>query len=320
MESAVNDDWNVGEKSELVSIGSHKLFLSVSGPDRTPGEPVVLLVVGVTCTLSEWPVAIRMISSFARIVSYDRSGFGQSEKSANSPSPTTIVAELRSLLQAKGIQPPYITLGHSWGGILTSEFMAASPNDVAGMIFADASAPDPAGKDNTPWKNPVVKAVNGNLDYADVTGITKSTVLSPEEWKAFMDEEASEKHGQQATLEMEEVDGSYAPLVAKGLFNMQPPILGKRPVCVLKAHSETDFKALYVAGVKAGNGTEEERAVYHKMLDTWEEREIASQRQYLGFSEKNHYMETKWCGHYLQLMEPETIVEALNWTLQNLAT
>lgn len=69
-------DWNSGEHSGLISAGNHRLFISVSGPDRASGQPVVVIMHGVTSTMSEWPVVGRMISSLVRTVDYERAGFG----------------------------------------------------------------------------------------------------------------------------------------------------------------------------------------------------------------------------------------------------
>jgi len=45
-------DWNVGDKAGLISIGTHRLHLSVSGPERKAGEPIVIVIVG--CGASIW--------------------------------------------------------------------------------------------------------------------------------------------------------------------------------------------------------------------------------------------------------------------------
>lgn len=69
-------DWNSGEHSGLVSAGSHRLFILVSGPDRASRQPVVVIMHRVTSSMFEPPVAGRMISSLVRTVDYERAGFG----------------------------------------------------------------------------------------------------------------------------------------------------------------------------------------------------------------------------------------------------
>jgi hypothetical protein len=55
---------------------------------------------------------------------------------------------------------------------------------------------------------------------------------------------------------------TFADLKEKGLLEKQPPVLGDRPVCVVKGHLEKDMAKMYDVGVKAGNGTEDERVRY----------------------------------------------------------
>jgi hypothetical protein len=58
--------WDAGDKSDLVSIGTHKLYLSVSGPNRKSGEPIVLLMQGLGSTIDLWVAVKRHVTPFAR--------------------------------------------------------------------------------------------------------------------------------------------------------------------------------------------------------------------------------------------------------------
>jgi pimeloyl-ACP methyl ester carboxylesterase len=134
-------DWNSGKHSGLVSAGSRRLFISVSGPDRASGQPVVVIMHGVTSSMSAWPVAGRMISSHVRAVDYERAGFGLSDESPNSPLAVNIAREPSTIMKAAKINPRYITVKHSWGAILIMEFMSLRPGDNAGIVFVDAAGP-----------------------------------------------------------------------------------------------------------------------------------------------------------------------------------
>lgn len=320
MAATATHDWDVGEKSGLVSIGTHNLYISVSGPDRKPEEPVIVLMPGVTSTISEWPVAIRSISQFARLASYDRSGYGKSEVSPNRPTPTTIAAELNALLQAADIRPPYITLGHSWGGVLTMEFLASrpSPKDIVGMVFVDATGPTYFSEITMGWEDPAILAVQKDVDYVAVTGVDKQHALSNDEWQAFLDEDNSEKHGLQAVLEMKELGPGYPVLQAKKLIEQRPPILGDGPICVVHGHSDREQKTMYEAGVAMGNGTEEQRETVRRYCEVREELDVKAQKKFLEMSTKGHWIEADWCGHNVQLQEPEKIVEGVRWVVENL--
>jgi len=313
-------DWNKGEHAELVSIGTHKLFVSVSGPDRQPGQPVVILMHGLMSTMSEWPVARRMIASFARILEYERAGYGLSEESPNTPDAVNIARELNALLKATGIDPPYVTLGHSWGGALTMEFMDTRPDDIAGMVFIDAGTPHHFEVLPMLWRGPDMIAVTANVDCMVITGLKKNAALSSEEWQAYLDEEASDKHGRQAAKESEAFEGTYPALARKGLLERKPPLLGSRPICVVRGNTETDYEKLYQAGLAAGNGTEEQRAKCRETIETWAEKDTALQKQFLQMSTNGHYIQAPLTsGHNVQITDPHCIADAVRWTLDNLA-
>lgn len=311
-------DWNEGEHSDLLSVGTHKLFLSVSGPDRIPGQPVILIMHGIMSTMTGWPVVRREVSSFARVIDYDRSGYGLSEEAPYASTAANIATELSILLKAAKIHPPYITIGQSWGGCLTMEFMALRPQDIAGMVFVDAGVPHHFNVLPMAWKKPSMVAVTDGIDYVRVTGLGENMVLSPEEAQAMAMEMGSEKFNSQVAKENDTFDESY-PFLAKKDLLKQPPILGNSPICVLKGNVDQDNRRLFHAGVKAGNGTEDQRAAYADVLETWVEIDVALQKEFFKMSTNGHFMQASGrSGHLVHLTEPRMVADAVRWTLEHL--
>jgi pimeloyl-ACP methyl ester carboxylesterase len=62
-----------------------------------------------------------------------------SDASSVPRSPEGIARELRELLAAQGINPPYVLVGHQAGGLYVREFQALYPNAVAGLVLVDPS-------------------------------------------------------------------------------------------------------------------------------------------------------------------------------------
>jgi pimeloyl-ACP methyl ester carboxylesterase len=51
-----------------------------------------------------------------------------------------IVADLRALLAAAGVHPPYVLVGHSFGGLVVRLFVSTVPPDeVVGLVLVDAA-------------------------------------------------------------------------------------------------------------------------------------------------------------------------------------
>ncbi|KAH8773293.1 Alpha/Beta hydrolase protein [Hyaloscypha finlandica] len=321
MSRSVSDiNWNKGAHQGAVSIGTHKLALNVSGPDRIVGVPVILIMHGLTGTMTQWPAARRLISSFARIVDYDRSGLGLSEAGPDPPTALSAARELSALLKAANIEPPFITLAHSWGAILSLEFMNMRPQDISGMVFSDGTAPGFWSVLPMFPTLPEVKAVIEGLNYWDAVGITTETKLTHDEWEAFLEGgRENETHKRQAAKEFEFMDRTFVEVEKKELIKQTPPKLGNRPVCVIKGnHATRDIQRLYEKGVERGNGTEEERKKVRDMIGLWVDKEKGFHELFLKLSRKNHWIDATESGHWPHQTEPELVAEGVRWALKNL--
>ncbi|KAH7369621.1 Alpha/Beta hydrolase protein [Rhexocercosporidium sp. MPI-PUGE-AT-0058] len=312
-------DWSTGSSSDLVSIGTHSLHLSISGPSLSSNTPLIVLMTGHASSTLEWAALIPLITPFARILTFDRSGLGKSETKSPPPTITTAVSvaqELSALLKVANIPPPYIMLAHSWGGVLAREFLHLNPTAVVGMIFVDANSEHTfADPSNFPY--PYMNAVQGSVSYIEATGIAADHVLSKEQVVAVMQENA-----RPGRLEAEEAEaagfhgGDFDVLKEKK--QLETHVLGKCPVSVIYANGARDFRCVYDAGVAAGNGTEEERRLFREFIADCAENGGGRAKKILELSSDDRlkrFRETK-SGHNVQMLEPEVIAEEVRWVFE----
>src|SRR5215208_1318986 len=106
------------------------------------GGPAVVLEAGAGSGIDEWPLVQRAVARFARVCSYDRAGVGASPPARGRRDARDAVADLEALLDAADIEPPWIVVGHSWGGALARLFAADRRDDVAGVVFVEATTPE----------------------------------------------------------------------------------------------------------------------------------------------------------------------------------
>jgi pimeloyl-ACP methyl ester carboxylesterase len=102
------------------------------------GEPTVILDAGLGGTSEDWVNIQPAVASFTQVFSYDRAGMGKSEKA---PIPRTckdIVHDLKNLLSAANLHPPYILVAHSWSGINARWYANQYPDEFVGMVLIDA--------------------------------------------------------------------------------------------------------------------------------------------------------------------------------------
>jgi pimeloyl-ACP methyl ester carboxylesterase len=102
------------------------------------GNATVIFESGISATHLNWARVQAGVSGFARTFSYDRAGLGWSDPAATERTPSNIAVELRLLLRRAGIAPPYLLIGHSFGGLVVRRYAIEYPEEVTGVLLVDA--------------------------------------------------------------------------------------------------------------------------------------------------------------------------------------
>ncbi len=147
--SGALDEGDFPMSGQLIDVGGHSLHLSCSGS----GSPTVVLEPGA----GEMSAALAWISPAVardtRVCVYDRAGRGWSEPADSPQDGAQISTDLHTLLQRGNVPGPYVIAGHSFGGLYALSFAARYPNEVAGMVLVDSTAPASAATPATPPDN-----------------------------------------------------------------------------------------------------------------------------------------------------------------------
>lgn len=106
------------------------------------GSPTVVLQAGAVGFAQSWAWVQEELSKFTRTCSYDRPGLGWSGESEIHYTGSRIAHHLHRLLYKINEPPPYVIVGHSWGGALVQIYAGLYPDDVAGIGLVDPSHPD----------------------------------------------------------------------------------------------------------------------------------------------------------------------------------
>ncbi len=127
---------------QLVDVGGHRLHLSCTGS----GSPTVVLEPGAGMTSSDLGSITPAVAGETRVCVYDRAGRGWSEPADTPQDGAQIATDLHTLLHRGQVPGPYVLAGHSFGGLYALSFAARYPEEVAGMVLVDSTAPAPAGE------------------------------------------------------------------------------------------------------------------------------------------------------------------------------
>jgi pimeloyl-ACP methyl ester carboxylesterase len=105
-------------------------------------EPVVVFENGLGVTMGKsWPSVFSEIGKDTTVFAYNRPGYGASSAVSTPRDAAHIVEELRALLRAEGLQPPYVLVGHSVGGLYMQLFARRYPDELLGLVLVDSTHP-----------------------------------------------------------------------------------------------------------------------------------------------------------------------------------
>jgi len=130
----------------LIDVAGHSLHLSCIGA----GTPTVVLEPGAGGMSSILGWIAPAVARDTRVCVYDRAGRGWSEPADTAQDGAQIVTDLHTLLQRGHVPGPYVLAGHSFGGLYVLTFAARYPDEVAGMVLVDSTAPASAANPGTP--------------------------------------------------------------------------------------------------------------------------------------------------------------------------
>lgn len=121
-----------------IDIGGRSLNIFCSGR----GSPPVILDSGAGEPGYSWSGIQPQLAKTTETCWFDRAGEGWSDPGPFPRTSETIARDEHELLRQAGIAPPYVLVGHSFGGLNARVYNGLYPNEVAGMVLIDAAHED----------------------------------------------------------------------------------------------------------------------------------------------------------------------------------
>jgi pimeloyl-ACP methyl ester carboxylesterase len=155
----------------LVGIGGGRsLFLDCVGS----GTPTVVLEAGFGGDTFNWQEVQPQLGRTTRTCAYDRAGLGNSVALPGMHDARDEISDLQRLLQSARIAPPYVLVGHSYGGLLARLFAQAHPGQTDGIVLIDAMGRDQTRRQLALWprseepalRREVARPVRDGVDLA----------------------------------------------------------------------------------------------------------------------------------------------------------
>ncbi|MEO1261745.1 MAG: alpha/beta hydrolase [Bacteroidota bacterium] len=106
------------------------------------GSPTVVLETGLGPDIKTWLPIFDSLAAITHVFAYNRPGYGNSGLLHAPENVKQVAEQLHENLKATGQQAPYILMGHSAGGLYINMFARLYPDEVASVVFLDASHPE----------------------------------------------------------------------------------------------------------------------------------------------------------------------------------
>lgn len=274
---------------KLFDVGGYRMHIDCTGE----GSPTVILESGLGDTYISWRKVQPQVAKITRVCSYDRAGIGYSESSSQPRTSKVMAAELHSLLQAAGVAPPYVLVGHSMGGYNVRLYASLYRNQVAGIVLVDASHPDQENR-----FPPELKNLEGTwlreaefLEYATPIGIPRLIGLCDED-PVQRAAECNWHSAREGVAELKSFPESAAQTAATGS-------LADLPLAVLSHDPEKPSADLPADLAKPTN-------------DAWEKM----QEELGHLSTRGTQVIAKNSSHYIQIDRPDVVIDAVRNIVQ----
>ena len=110
---------------EYVQVDDFKMYSKVFQGKKL--QPVIIMEAGYGDYSKTWDHIAEKLTEFGTVLTYDRAGLGKSGNSSKRRISSEMIKDLRSCLEKLQLKPPYIFVGHSFGGINARLFATFIP-------------------------------------------------------------------------------------------------------------------------------------------------------------------------------------------------
>ncbi|GBG02798.1 hypothetical protein AZSI13_21250 [Azospira sp. I13] len=122
--------------AKLEKLGQQQVEMALT----RHGTPPVVFENGLGGRMEWWAKVLPGLTDTTTFA-YNRPGYGNSDAVTTPRDGQHIVDELRALLQAQRMKPPYILVGHSLGGLYMQLYARRYPDEVGALILVDTAHP-----------------------------------------------------------------------------------------------------------------------------------------------------------------------------------
>ncbi len=128
----------IAAPGRLIDVGGFRLHVNCAGT----GSPAVIFDAALGASSLSWVHVQPDVARITRTCAYDRAGFAWSDAGPMPRTAGRVADELLVLLRRAEIPPPYVLVGHSFGGLVMRIFAARYREMTSGLVLVDPAHPE----------------------------------------------------------------------------------------------------------------------------------------------------------------------------------
>lgn len=279
-----------------MDIGGRKMHLDCRGA----GSPTVVFEAGLDFSGSlSWTKVHDAVAGVTRACAYDRAGIMWSDPKVTPQHADTVADDLHATLDAAGEKGPFVLVAHSIGGPYTLSYTRKFGDQVAGLVFVDASHPDQVARLAEVVKPKADNSAEGmrsalNLSWTGIIRLTTQSEGQPNE-PASVTEKTNAFTSTSLKGALSEMVG-FDQTMSEGRMSYA---LGDRPLIVLTAMAPSTAEAL-----KNESMSIQEDVLQRGVWKTLQEEEAA-------WSTRGRQVLVPDANHYIQFDRPDIVIAAI---------
>lgn len=301
------DDPELAPPGRFIEIeskgGPIQIHVNITGQRENEKDPVIIIEAGNGCFSADYQQIqnqLEKTNPHMQVISYDRAGAGWSEKGSTPSTLDGAVSNLEQLLKNGEIKPPYIIVGHSYGGFIAQLYALRHPEDVKGIVLVDSATIE----QKPPPPKPPPTQLFEHLPPAVIGGFfSNSRAYSFDEDTGYKINKIGTRTNHMAALneELEDWKNGTAILKEELEISQSKSKRSEKPLtCPLKVISR-GFQEFQ------GNQSSEQLKEEKNEYDTWKQyQELLANR-----SSEGELITAFESDHFIMWHEPEKITEQI---------
>ena len=260
------------------------------------GGPTVVFQSGLGGDYKIWEEIQDSMSKSTTTISYDRAGLQWSDHSGQPKTLESITRELEVLLEKTNCPKPYIFVGHSLAGLTLRPIIAKHEKDVKGVVFLDVAHPLQIKESSTELKKYLVVPPNWLITSLIETGLARiyfnlKPFVADLPTNHFLNKHVANYfyRSYQTFLQEAREDDAMFDEAAK-----------------IKSFGNVPLKIVtgaYPKGVDFSDNP--------KLIEEYLGLHRANQKDLLHLSTKSQQIIAPNSGHYVQLQDAKTVIDAI---------